>query len=102
MCPLDHNRRPHLGHLCAVGQFEYCVHIQCTVNVKYELNCVNYSFLMHLFYAAKLVPVAFGIKKLQISCVIEDEKVVTTLYSLIDSKFLMVIIFKLSRNQKLT
>lgn len=57
---------------------------------------------MHLFYAAKLVPVAFGIKKLQISCVIEDEKVVTTLYSLIDSKFLMVIIFKLSRNQKLT
>lgn len=28
-----------------------------------------------LFGAAKLVPVAFGVKKLQISCVIEDDKV---------------------------
>lgn len=28
-----------------------------------------------LWGAAKLVPLAFGIKKLQISCVVEDEKV---------------------------
>ena len=26
-------------------------------------------------FAAKLVPLAYGIKKLQISCVVEDEKV---------------------------
>ena len=29
------------------------------------------------FYAAKLVPVGYGIKKLQINCVIEDDKVST-------------------------
>ena len=28
-----------------------------------------------LFYAAKLVPLAYGIKKLQIGCVVEDDKV---------------------------
>lgn len=28
-----------------------------------------------LSYAAKLVPLAYGIKKLQISCVVEDDKV---------------------------
>lgn len=30
-----------------------------------------------IFLAAKLVPVAFGIKKLQISCVVEDDKIGT-------------------------
>lgn len=28
-----------------------------------------------IFFAAKLVPVAYGIQKLQISCVVEDDKV---------------------------
>ena len=29
------------------------------------------------FLAAKLVPIAYGIKKLQISCVVEDDKIGT-------------------------
>lgn len=36
---------------------------------QYTLN--NYQFL----FPAKLVPLAYGIHKLQISCVVEDEKV---------------------------
>lgn len=30
---------------------------------------------MHLIFIAKLVPVGYGIKKLQITCVVEDEKI---------------------------
>ena len=33
-----------------------------------------YNFL-YLLIIAKLVPLAYGIKKLQISCVVEDDKV---------------------------
>lgn len=32
---------------------------------------------MDYYFVAKLVPLAYGIKKLQIICVIEDEKVST-------------------------
>lgn len=46
-----------------------------------SLDGVHYSVLSIInifictFYAAKLVPLAYGINKLQISCVVEDEKV---------------------------
>lgn len=33
-------------------------------------------------FTAKLVPVGYGIKKLQIACVVEDDKVRTVLHSL--------------------
>ena len=38
-------------------------------------TCVLYCSL--LLFQAKLIPVAYGIKKLQISCVVEDDKVGT-------------------------
>ena len=33
--------------------------------------------LFSIFFSAKLVPVGYGIKKLQIQCVVEDDKVGT-------------------------
>lgn len=36
----------------------------------------NYHFTYHIcFILAKLVEIAFGIKKLQIMCIVEDDKV---------------------------
>ena len=35
----------------------------------------NYYIVLYALLAAKLVPLAYGIKKLQISCVVEDDKV---------------------------
>ena len=35
------------------------------------------NILISLHLAAKILPVAYGIKKLQISCVIEDDKIGT-------------------------
>lgn len=40
------------------------------------MSCVH-VFMKELCFLAKLVPVAYGIMKLQISCVVEDEKVGT-------------------------
>lgn len=37
---------------------------------------MSFSFFFS-FFAAKLVPVGYGIKKLQIQCVVEDDKVGT-------------------------
>jgi translation elongation factor EF-1beta len=37
-------------------------------------NSKAYIFLF-LFFLAKHVPVAFGVKKVQINCVVEDDKV---------------------------
>lgn len=36
---------------------------------------IVYNYLINFFLLAKLVPLAYGIHKLQISCVVEDEKV---------------------------
>lgn len=33
------------------------------------------ALITYFFFVAKLVPLAFGIHKLQISCVVEDDKV---------------------------
>lgn len=47
---------------------EYCLKILCQ-DFFYKNNSQNICF------AAKLVPVGYGIRKLQINAVIEDEKV---------------------------
>ena len=50
---------------------DYCGELVSVLQVV--CVCVWKIFL----FAAKLVPVAYGIMKLQISCVVEDEKVGT-------------------------
>jgi len=43
-----------------------------SINQRYVADrCLTHSFM----FLAKLVPVGYGIKKLQIGCVVEDEKV---------------------------
>ncbi|CAF5163929.1 unnamed protein product, partial [Rotaria sp. Silwood1] len=37
---------------------------------------LNFIFYIYLF-VAKLLPVAYGVKKLQIGCVVEDDKIGT-------------------------
>ncbi len=39
------------------------------------LNNLLWYLLLSFFFIAKLVPLAYGIKKLQIGCVVEDDKV---------------------------
>lgn len=39
--------------------------------IIYLICCINYNN----FISAKLVEIAFGIKKLQIMCIVEDDKV---------------------------
>jgi translation elongation factor EF-1beta len=41
-----------------------------------------------LWGTSKLVPVAFGVKKLQITCVIEDDKVIYIYFLLFCSSFI--------------
>ena len=57
-----------------------CVSFYFTLHdITYNLF-VNYSslfFFSFVVVTAKLVPLAYGIKKLQISCVVEDDKVST-------------------------
>jgi len=40
-----------------------------------KLNFWYLSYLLYCYFAAKLVEIAFGIKKLQIMCIVEDDKV---------------------------
>lgn len=40
-----------------------------------HFNIINLSWTNKFIISAKLVPLAYGIHKLQISCVVEDEKV---------------------------
>jgi translation elongation factor EF-1beta len=42
---------------------------------KYFYIRGNWAKNEHFFFSAKFVPLAYGIKKLQIGCVIEDDKV---------------------------
>ena len=45
-----------------------------------EYTCIfflTFSVLTFYCFAAKLVPIGYGIKKLQINCVIEDDKIST-------------------------
>ena len=45
-----------------------------------EYTCtffLTFSVLTFYCFAAKLVPIGYGIKKLQINCVIEDDKIST-------------------------
>lgn len=51
--------------------FKYVDYFIC-----YDFDGLLYAYLFFcFFFLAKLVPLAYGIHKLQISCVVEDDKV---------------------------
>lgn len=47
-------------------------HLHTFINLS---ACWVFGLLTFILYVAKLVPVGYGIKKLQIGCVVEDDKV---------------------------
>ena len=54
-----------------------CTYIYCTTYIR-NIYTICYMYCVYITYlAAKLVPLAYGIKKLQITCVIEDDKIGT-------------------------
>jgi hypothetical protein len=48
------------------------------------VSFINFTFSFKYFLLARLVPLAYTIKKLQITCVVEDDKVIFENNLLID------------------
>ena len=58
--------------------------------VSYSSGCV--LLVLTALLSAKLVPVAYGIKKLQIACVVEDDKVNMLSFTLRSIRMVMILI----------